>query len=41
MFSGKTLRRLVSEMHHEQRVALQLGVVAMVLLPTIFISAIM
>jgi hypothetical protein len=41
MFSGKNLRRVISEMHYEQRLAIQLGVVAMILLPTIFISTIM
>lgn len=39
MFSPKHLRRVINDMHHDQRAALKMGVMAMVLLPTIFIAA--
>lgn len=38
MFSPKHLRKIVSDMHHEQRAALQLGVLAMVVLPALIIG---
>lgn len=41
MFSGKDIRRFITEMQREQRFALQLGTLAMVLLPTIFIATLM
>lgn len=41
MFSGKDIRKFLSDMRREQRFAIQVGTLAMVALPTIFITTLM